>query len=304
MRVEIFPEITIGKRVGRLQQATELMTNNPPEGQRFDHVYVQRGEPTEDSGRMRVRMRDLAVSLSPLRQSTIVQGELGLEFVSWRNFFETAKPADILAFVTVAHRYLSRLPHVGDLHSKAWLQGVERIFAEENVRFRLDRRGGVHPRVDPEFAAITAAALSRLAAPRYANCLDSFNKSLAALAASPADGKEAIRKTFAAIEGLVRLIFPDVSRLAAGTIAKLKSLVLQAYSGERVAIEAAEEGLQSLARWIDAAHNYRHEEGKQDTVAQPPLDLAIYLVSTGASHLRWIAGLDALNQTATRVKPE
>jgi hypothetical protein len=51
--------------------------------------------------------------------------------------------------------------------------------------------------------------------------------------------------------------------------------------------------LQSLRGWIDAAHGYRHEEGKPDTVAQPPLTLAVYLVSTGAAHLPWLAELDA-----------
>jgi hypothetical protein len=49
----------------------------------------------------------------------------------------------------------------------------------------------------------------------------------------------------------------------------------------------------SLGEWIDAAHAYRHEEGKPDAVAQPPLSLAVYLVSTGAAHLRWVAELDA-----------
>jgi hypothetical protein len=30
-----------------------------------------------------------------------------------------------------------------------------------------------------------------------------------------------------------------------------------------------------------------------DEVSQPPLNLAVYLVSTGAAHLRWLAELDA-----------
>jgi hypothetical protein len=64
-------------------------------------------------------------------------------------------------------------------------------------------------------------------------------------------------------------------------------------TGDRRAQEAAAEMLRSLGDWIDAAHQYRHEQGKPDTVAQPPLTLAVYLVSTGASHLRWLAELDA-----------
>ena len=49
--------------------------------------------------------------------------------------------------------------------------------------------------------------------------------------------------------------------------------------------------LASLKDWVDAAHFYRHEPGTEE-VAQPPLPLAVYLVSIGASHLRWLAELD------------
>jgi hypothetical protein len=88
-------------------------------------------------------------------------------------------------------------------------------------------------------------------------------------------------------------MFPDVHRLAAGELGRLQPLIEQAYSGDRRAQETSSEMLQSLRDWIDAAHGYRHEEGKPDTVAQPPLTLAVYLVSTGAAHLRWLAELDA-----------
>jgi len=51
--------------------------------------------------------------------------------------------------------------------------------------------------------------------------------------------------------------------------------------------------LNGLKDWVDAAHFYRHEERRAEEVAQPPLKLAVYIVSTGASHLRWLAELDA-----------
>jgi hypothetical protein len=44
--------------------------------------------------------------------------------------------------------------------------------------------------------------------------------------------------------------------------------------------------------WVDAAHFYRHEAGRE-AVAQPPLSLAILLISAGASFLRWLAEFDA-----------
>ena len=36
----------------------------------------------------------------------------------------------------------------------------------------------------------------------------------------------------------------------------------------------------------------RHEDGVPDKVAQLPLELAIYMISGGAAHLRWLAELD------------
>jgi hypothetical protein len=50
--------------------------------------------------------------------------------------------------------------------------------------------------------------------------------------------------------------------------------------------------LNAFKEWIDTAHFYRHEPGKED-VAQPPLTLAVYVCGVGASHLRWLAELDA-----------
>ena len=47
--------------------------------------------------------------------------------------------------------------------------------------------------------------------------------------------------------------------------------------------------------WIDAAHHYRHEPGQQEPV-QPPLLLVVQMVSVGASFVRWLAELDAIQQ--------
>ena len=271
------------------------MTTIPPvpEGQRFDHVYIDRGEPVSDSNRMRVRLRSLVASDSSLYQSTILEHELGLDFPNWHAFFEKAKVRDVLAFVTIAYRTLARESYVGETKAGRWLGDVQRILSEENLHYRVDRKGGVHFSFDREFEHVTAAAISILRRQRYANSLDAFNKCMLALSEAPPDGKGAIRAAFAALEGLFGLMFPGVHRLAAGEVSQLRPLVERTYSGDRRAQEASIEMLDSLRDWIDAAHQYRHEEGKPDTVAQPPLTLAVYLVSAGASHLRWIAELDA-----------
>ena len=150
---------------------------------------------------------------------------------------------------------------------------------------------GVHFYADEEFAQGSASTIAGLQ--RYANSLNAFNKSSAALAEAPCNGKDAIRATFTAIEGLFCLMLPDVQRLSSGAVQRLRPLIERLYGGDRRAQEACEKLLQSFRSWIDAAHEYRHEEGKPDIVAQPPLTLAVHIVSTGAAHLRWLVELDA-----------
>lgn len=87
--------------------------------------------------------------------------------------------------------------------------------------------------------------------------------------ASP-DGKGGIRGIFTAIEGLFALMLPEVQRLASGEASRLRPSIEKAYHGDRRAQEAAKEMLQSFTDWIDAAHHYRHEEGKPDTIASHP----------------------------------
>jgi hypothetical protein len=72
----------------------------------------------------------------------------------------------------------------------------------------------------------------------------------------------------------------------------LAPLLQKHYAKDATAGRSAAKMLSSLKDWVDAAHFYRHEEGAEK-IAQPPLKLAVYIVSTGASHLRWLAEIDA-----------
>jgi hypothetical protein len=262
---------------------------NPPDkpiGQRFSRVYVERGEPVADSDRVRIRMRALTARIDGLVHATIVEEKLGLKFVSWRVFFETASTQDVLDLVTVAYQYLRGLQYVGETRARQWLLGVAEILKDENIHYAVDQRAGVHFSFDQEFARTSASAIGALGAPRYANSRDAFERSLKALAEAPPDGKSAIRLTFTAIEGLFCLMFPDVQRLASGIAARLRQPIVAMYHGDRRAQDAAGELVASFADWINSAHQYRHEEGKLEAIAQPPLSLAIHLISTGAAHPR------------------
>jgi hypothetical protein len=52
-----------------------------------------------------------------------------------------------------------------------------------------------------------------------------------------------------------------------------------------------------FADWVDACHNYRHEDGIEEP-SQPPIELAVELIGVGGSFLRWLIWMD----TATQAK--
>jgi hypothetical protein len=237
-----------------------------------------------------------AIAASPHLQNNlrgILDREIGVSAPathSWMTIVKELALSDVLDLITVAAENINNW---GGQVRDEWIRTIDKIFREENVHYRIEPGGGVRFYVDELFAQSRASVIAALAAPRYANALAEFEKGMGVLAQAPPDGKGAVRGTFTAIEGLFALMFPEVRRLAAGDVSRLRPLVEQVYTSDRRAQESTKEMLQSFADWIDAAHHYRHEEGKPDAVAQPPLTLAIYLVSAGVSHLRWLAELDA-----------
>jgi hypothetical protein len=90
-----------------------------------------------------------------------------------------------------------------------------------------------------------------------------------------------------------KLMFEKSTRLTAKEAGKLEPLLQRAHATDKVATGAAVKLLSAFKDWIDAAHFYRHEAGQQEPV-QPPLTLAVQMVSVGASFIRWLAELDAI----------
>ncbi len=211
--------------------------------------------------------------------------------VAWPGFLEKdLKLVDVLDLVTIAHRLLvqAKLSH----DPGRWRHAIQRIFDQENVHYCVDDQAGVHFRPDNEFAHNRAATVAALQGSRYANALDAFERGMAALASVPPDGKGAVRYVFGAVETLFRLMVPRAPRLGATELDGLAPLLQHKYAADETALRVSAKILGSLKDWVDAAHFYRHEPGAEE-VAQPPLEVAIHILSTGASHLRWLAELDA-----------
>jgi len=204
--------------------------------------------------------------------------------------FQSASIRDVLDLVTLYFEFLSKKSLINS--ALGWRAWVARVFEEENLSYRIDNQGGVHFHPDEEYVRNSEATIEALRLPRYANVLDAFLRSRDALMASPIDGKGAIRAVFSSAEGLFRILIPNAHRLGAKESEQLRPLLSKLYAGNATALRSAEKLLNSFEEWVDAAHFYRHEEGRPDEVAQPPTGLAVYLTSAGASHIRWLAELD------------
>ncbi|TPN40041.1 hypothetical protein FKO01_02275 [Mesorhizobium sp. B2-3-3] len=200
---------------------------------------------------------------------------------------EKVELRDTLDVITLVARYLEGKSLLAEFISEA-----RRIFSEEQVRYRIDDRGGVHFAVDSEFERMRVSTVAELALPRYQGVKSLFEGAFSALDKTPPDGKSGIRSGFFATESLFRLIFPDAHQLSGAEVQKyLRPLVDRVYSGQKPAIYLAQKQVAALREWIDGAHFYRHEPGTEEP-AQPPLDLAVYMISQAGSHLRWLAKLD------------
>jgi hypothetical protein len=264
-----------------------------PEGELFSSVYVDPGEPAQDSKRMRRRLGALLNDLRPPNLDQRIEVRLGIDvaYSDWKFVLEKFDLKDVLDTVTLAYRSLAAV-HYADAREGRFVKAVNIIFREENVYYEVDQRGGVHFSVDKEFARNQAATLARLGAPRYANARQNFEQAQENLSQVPADGKGAIRAIFDAAENLFRLMFPNEPSLKANqAVAKLKGEVQRLYDGNAPAQAAAVQQVTAFGNWVDACHHYRHEH-KGESVMPPPLDLAVQLVSSGATYIRWLAELD------------
>lgn len=278
------------------------MSDANPLGQRFSHVYLRKDEFLQDSPRARRRVAALIASTKDADGlGGFLISELGIDVIygmanlDWASTLGKYTTPDFLDVITLAYRFLNqkrgRAMHDPGANEK-FLRTCRRIFAEEALSYVIDDAGGVHFKIDAEFASNSNSAIAALTAPRYGNALAEFEKGMAALSSATPDGKEGIRGVFGAAECLYKLIFPKAAKLtSAEALKNLQSAVQSLYVTDAVAQRAASRMVNSLADWVDACHNYRHEQGVEEP-SQPPLDLAIEMVSAGSGFVRWLVRFD------------
>lgn len=274
-----------------------------PLGKRFSDVYRERGKPTADNERMRRRIASTLAQYGDKFEKH-AERELGIptpysKVASWTKLILTWGLEDVLNVITILIDYIretSTSTSSGTLAAKMLALQFNRIFEQENVSYRVDTQGGVHFHHDEEFIRNAQATIAGLSASRYANSLDRFESGMRAISGSAPDGKTGVRNVFEAAEGLFRLIAPRAPRLTADQLNQLESILQKHYADDRTASGATAKLLASFKHWTEACHFYRHEPGTPDEIAQPPLELAIHLISVGAAFIRLMVEIDAANQ--------
>lgn len=269
-------------------------------GKRFSHVYITRGKPQNDSARFRKRLsahynRFLRKYCDADLVSTI-ERELGVEVpiigigYCVDEFIERAELHDLLDSITLIWRIAKNY----GWHDN-WFKFVERALKEENLGYKLDEQCGVHFFVDQEFESNRLLTLSCLNDPKYTAVATSFKESHKKLDSDPSDTKSAIRAIFEAVEILYKLLVnaEGKSRLnSKGIRENLKPIVQTIYKSDSTACTAAEHLLDGLCNWIDAAHMYRHGQKVEESI-NPPIEVAIQMLSLGATYLRWLVEFDS-----------
>jgi hypothetical protein len=268
---------------------------------RFSQLYLAPGELAQDSDRMRRRLA--AVVLGDLERNvgaelaTTITRRLGtggprntFSQLDWTAYFRSAEIRDVLDTVTVAFEVLQREQR--RQQAASWLREVRTIFREERVRYRVDDNAVVHFAVDEQFERDRASTLAGLGVVRYAAAREAFQHAYEVLAEVPPNGKLALRGVFEALEIIFKLFFPRSQRLGGNELRQfLKPEIDRRYAGDPAALRSAQKLHNSLVEWVEGMHFYRHGQGVEEPT-QPPLDVAILGVSTGAAFLRWLLEFD------------
>lgn len=300
-------------------------TDNKAVGELFIRQYIARGAPIQDSPFFRNRLdaylqknhySEYSEIASYLREEAgLVVGTFYAEkyntlYFQFTDYFAQTKIEYVLSSITLIWRYLrnkfrerasARDPANPFVYvypkAEAWRTFVARALREENVAYIVDEQCGVHFFVDEEFARNRVSALSCLTAPRYGAVRAAFEQAHAYLDAQPADTKGAVRSAFESLEILARLMDPSSSNLNKWMVEhKLKPLVVSTAANptESLVVEKVFDG---LAQFVDSIHPFRHGQGTEAPVA-PSIAVAVFVVSSVASVLRWLANVEALRRDA------
>lgn len=282
------------------------MTQEPQSaktGDYFSRNYLRAAQPLSDDTRARHR---LAVYLSDYFVDVAgdvgryIETELGIPcrimgtrgyFMRWDTFLKGLDLPDFLDVITATIRFApKRRVEMNRKFAEYDLLGFAQVvFSEQNLAYRIDKKGGCHPLVDAAFSIQSASLIRSLSASGLSAAREHIASAEKALLAGSFDGRQAIRSSFDAAENLAKLMVKGATQLNKALIVdKLGPILLANSDGSDLERRATEKLVNSLTDWVEAAHFYRHASGSAE-VEPPSESFTIAFVSQGFSFVRWIA---------------
>lgn len=272
------------------------MENYRNEGQLYSEQYLTKKTPSTDSNAFRARVGYFLDTKISIRDQSEISDSLKLrtgisidssslyEFsYHFEDFFKREDISILLDLITISAQVIKRRNSIVFAQFKAH---VDSVFLQENLQYKLDSIGGVHPLIDAEFQNNRESTLLCLNETRFQSARIAYEECFAAITDINPDYKRAIRNIFECAE----IIFKDRMRsqnLSKYVVTKVfKDKVLALYLDEMTKNVAVHQ-IEQFINWVEACHYYRH--GQVDPAPnQPPSEIAILLISIGSSSIRWI----------------
>lgn len=278
------------------------MTDEVEKGKRFALQYARREKPISViTPEARNRLLTLYRKVVDIREGEdslldYLKANIGISYYESRLADVFLESSDIvfLNMLTEIYKYIDW--QNDDSRTKIWRSCIETVFEEEQLAYRIDDQGGIHPHVDAEFEMQRISTIEALSAKRYSATRVKFESAHAAL--KEKDNKTAIWHCFEAVENLFRLIAEGKGPALSGVVVKEKLLpIIASQNPEDASMQrAANQIVKSLAEWIDGAHNFRHAQGEEVTTI-PPVEITVTYLGLSAGFLHWLTDLDQKLQT-------
>ncbi|MES2814686.1 MAG: hypothetical protein V4720_07305 [Pseudomonadota bacterium] len=280
-------------------------------GEFYSRNYLRSSAASPDDARARHRLAAYLneyFSDDEREIGLFIERELGLKprsygsatyTIYWESFLGKLDIGDFLDVITAVVRFRpqQRKNRKGSIVTYDLLSFTRRVVAEQNLAYRIDDKGGIHPSIDAAFAINSLSLLRRLDDAKLQASAEHIARAERSLLPSSFDGRQAIRSTFDAAENLLKVIFPNCTQLKAQSVTEqLGPYLVSHFREDRTEKQSADKLVKSFIDWIEAAHFYRHASGGTET-SQPSEEFTIALVSQGFSFVRWIADIYALQNS-------
>jgi hypothetical protein len=268
------------------------MSDDTPQGRLFSDLYIEKGPPLKDSKRARERLlarfqelatykkpSEIAVAIHRLRGVPIEVTGFTEAHYRFDKFFREAALTDVLDGITIVALTLDARDR------ERWINTVRYIFETENLRYRVDDRGGVHFNPDEAFERVRVSAIGALQPKRYGNSAAEVDRAYKALDERPMNGKGAVRSIFEAAEIIFRLLVTNTKcqRLGTDEIDNfLAPILAKFYAADEPGKLSASLLAKSFKQWVASAHFQRHGQPVEEPY-QPPPEIALTLISQGTA---------------------